>query len=121
MIPFIWISEVFGPWVELAGWLQLAILLYFDIPVNWGIFFQMWMIVLILHYSYMIALLLFVKFKLNQYKWDKLYRCIPIILMEVFTYHFINLYWLVKSHLRQYRGASVSWNKFKRRGFNNIK
>lgn len=119
MIPFIWLSEVFGVWVELIGWLQLGIFIYFDIPVNWTTFFEMWVIVLVLHYSYMIALLLFVKYKLNQNKL-KLYRCIPIILFEVFTYHFLNLYWLMRSHLRQYRGAAVSWNKFKRRGFNNI-
>lgn len=122
MIPFVWFSEVFGPWVELIGWLQLIIYAIIGVPIDWDIFFISWMVVLGLHYLYMTGLLLFVHVKLNHNKVGmKLYRCIPILLLEVFTYHFINLYWLVRSHSRQYRGATISWNKFNRKGFNNIK
>lgn len=122
MIPFVWFSEVFGPWVELAGWIQLIVYAIIGIPIDWNTFFICWIIVLGFHYLYMTGLLLFVHVKLNHNKVGmKLYRCIPILMVEVFTYHFINLYWMVRSHSRQYMGAAVSWDKFSRQGFNNIK
>lgn len=118
MIPFLWFADVIGIWVELMGLLQILLLIILDIPVNWNLFFLSWIIIAILYYASMTIIVLFTKYKIQKENEDfKLYRIIPIILFEIFTYHFINLFWMIKSHLNQYIGTDKKWNKFKRNGF----
>lgn len=118
MIPFLWFADVFGIWVELIGLIQICLLIILNIPVNWDLFFLSWSIIGILYYASMTIIVLFTKYKIEKENEDfKLYRIIPVIIFEIFTYHFVNLFWMIKSHFNQYVGRDKKWNKFKRKGF----
>ena len=118
MVPFIWFSEVIGPWVEVAGWLQIGTCAIVGIPIDWNLFMWMWIIITALHYIYMLLVIAFIHKRLNPNKWNlKLYRLFPIMLFETFTHHFLNLYWVLHSHLNEYRNVKYTWNKFERKGF----
>lgn len=118
MLPFLWFADVFGIWVELFGIIEIIIFYFLSIDVDWNLFFISWIIVILTYYSIMTLLVLFVKYKLNHKKEDlKLYRIIPIIFFEIFTYHYVNLFWMLKSHTNQYFGRIKKWDKFERVGF----
>lgn len=118
MIPFLWFADVIGIWVELIGILQIFLLLILDISVNWNLFFLSWMIIAVLYYMSMTLIILFTKYKIQKQNENfKLYRIVPVIIFEIFTYHFLNLFWMIKSHLNEYIGRDKKWNKFKRKGF----
>jgi cellulose synthase/poly-beta-1,6-N-acetylglucosamine synthase-like glycosyltransferase len=118
MLPFLWFADVIGIWVELFGIIQIIIFYVMSINVNWNLFFISWTIIAVTYYIIMTLLILFVKYKLIGKNEDlKLYRTIPIIFFEIFTYHYINLYWMLKSHTNHYLGRMKKWDKFERVGF----
>jgi cellulose synthase/poly-beta-1,6-N-acetylglucosamine synthase-like glycosyltransferase len=118
MIPFLWFADVIGIWVELIGLITMGILFLLDVPIDWDLFILSWIVMAVLYYSSMIIIVLFTKYKIMKKNEDfKLYRIIPVILLEIFTYHFLNLFWMIKSHTNEYIGTDKKWNKFKRKGF----
>lgn len=117
MIPFLWLSDVFGVWVEVFAILQVLFYITFDYPVDWTLFIVSFLFIGSLFYTSMILLILFIKIKILKEENIKLYRVIPILLLEIFTYHYLNLYWMIVSHTRQYLNKKSYWGKFEREGF----
>ena len=121
ILPFVWLTEVIGPWIELISWIQLIIYIIIGKYINWDYFIYFWSIVLIVHCLYMATLMRFVQVKLKKEHWKlKLYRTILPIALEMVTYNFIRLYWVIKSHTSHYLNLGFKWNKPKRKGFKNI-
>ena len=117
MLPFLWFADVFGIWVELFGLIQLFIYWYMDIPIEWNLVWLSIVIIVSMYYFSMISLVCFAKRKIFKNNNIRLHRVLPVILLEPISYHFINLYWMLKSHINQYLHRGKHWNKFKRKGF----
>lgn len=117
MMPFLWLSDVLGVWVEVFAILQGLFYIVFDYPIDWKLYIVSFMFIGLLFYSSMVLLIMFVKIKILKEENIKLWRVIPILLLEIFTYHYLNLYWMVVSHLRQYLNRKSYWGKFERKGF----
>jgi cellulose synthase/poly-beta-1,6-N-acetylglucosamine synthase-like glycosyltransferase len=117
MLPFLWFADVFGIWVELFGLIQLFIYWYMDIPIEWNLVWLSIVIIVCMYYFSMISLVCFAKRKIFKNNNIGLHRVLPVILLEPISYHFINLYWMLKSHINQYLHRGKHWNKFKRKGF----
>ena len=121
MLPFLWFADVFGIWVELFGLIQLFIYYYMGIPIEWNLVWLSITIIVSMYYISMLSLVWFAKRKIFKGKSIGLGRVLPVILLEPISYHFINLYWMLKSHTNQYLHIRGKWNKFKRKGFANSK
>jgi len=117
MLPFLWFADVFGIWVELFGLIQLFIYWYTDIPIEWNLVWLSIVIIVSMYYFSMISLVWFAKRKIFKNNNIRLHRVFPVILLEPISYHFVNLYWMLKSHINQYLHRGKNWNKFKRKGF----
>jgi len=117
MLPFLWFADVFGIWVELFGLIQLFIYWYMDIPIEWNLVWLSIVIIVSMYYFSMISLVWFAKRKIFKNNNIGLNRVLPVILLEPISYHFVNLYWMLKSHINQYLHRGKHWNKFKRKGF----
>jgi len=117
MLPFLWFADVFGIWVELFGLIQLFVYWYMDIPIEWNLVWLSIVIIVCMYYFSMISLVCFAKRKIFKNKPIDLHRVLPVILLEPVSYHFVNLYWMLKSHINQYLHRGKNWNKFKRKGF----
>lgn len=117
MLPFLWFADVIGIWVELIGLINLFVFWLLDIPIEWNLVILSVIIIVLMYYISMILLVLFVKYKIFKNNKIKLYRVIPVILFEIISYHFLNLYWMIDSHTSHYFGKKKNWNKFARTGF----
>lgn len=121
LIPFLWFADVFGPWVELYGWMAITYHLFIGTELDINTYLFLYLIVTILHWISMGLVLLFAYSKLDKnVAADKVYRIIPIVLFETVTYHFVHFYWMVKSHVSEYLGLKKKWNKFKRIGHKSV-
>lgn len=117
-MPFTWFSDIIGGWVEVICWSIMAYYAYVDANVNWTLFFFIWMLVMFVYSTTMVVMLGFVHKKLYPKEHtSRMYRMIPIVMVETFTYHFLNLYWLLRSHVNEYMKKKHNWNKFSRKGF----
>lgn len=118
-LPFSWFADIIGSWVELISWLILTLFVIFGVDVNWYYFFGEWLGIILMYSITMSIMLQFVHNKLypRDHK-SKMYRMIPIIFVETFSYHFLNLYWIIRSHFNEYTNEEHNWNKFSRKGFN---
>lgn len=119
MLPFLWFADVVGIWVELIGLINLFVFWLLGIPIEWNLVILSIIIIVSMYYISMILIVLFVKYKIFRNKKIKLYRVIPVILFEIISYHFINLYWMIESHTNHYFRKKKNWNKFARKGFEN--
>lgn len=118
LLPFLWFADVAGPWVELSGWFMLGYEVMVIDSMDWNLYFLLFLLITSFHWISMAIVLTFTYKKLDSnVAMNKWYRFMPIILFETFTYHFFHFYWMLKSHLREYFGASNKWNKFERKGF----
>lgn len=113
MLPFLWFADVFGIWVEVWSIINAIIMFFFKVPVNMDLLKISWIVIAILYYTFMISLSLFIKIKLGV---KKTHRIFIVVLFEIFTYHFFNLWWMLESHSNQYLGTDKRWNKFNRVG-----
>lgn len=115
-LPYIWIADILGCWVELIGWI-FAIYTIVTSSYDYVNFMILWSIIVILHYLNFIIALLLIKKKL---KLCKSYREILFTsFIEGFTYHYLYVYWILKAHILEIFGAKRNWNKLKRKDFNN--
>ncbi len=118
MLPYIWVSGIFGSWVEVAAWLYTAYLFLTNAPIDWLMWFFIWLFIMCAHYINSIMTIRFVDKKLGvDYSGYK--RGYFTSIVEGTTYHFLYLYWLVKAHLQQIFKTKKKWNKLKRRGVKN--
>lgn len=115
MLPYIWISDVLGVWVEVAAWITLLYIIITDQFINWFGFFLIWTLIMLGHYLNTVLIMLFVKYKL-EVPYRKMKRALILGVFEGATYHFLYLYWLLKAHVQQIFGASKKWNKLERKG-----
>ena len=115
LLPYIWITDVFGVWVEVGAWLTLIYALVSGQYIEWNTFFFIWIAIMSGHYLNTILVLLFVRVKL-EVKYKNTGRALRMGLFEGVTYHFLYLYWLLKSHIQQIFNASKNWNKLERTG-----
>lgn len=116
MLPFLWFADVFGIWVEVWSIINAMIMFFFRVPINTDLLKISWIVIAILYYTFMISLSLFIKIKLGV---KKVHRIFIVVLFEIFTYHFFNLWWMLESHSNQYLGTDKKWNKFNRVGLKN--
>ena len=118
-LPFAWFADIIGGWVEVLSWTMLVVYLALGVDVNWYFFFAEWIGIMLTYSITMTIMLQFAHKKLHprDHK-SKMYRMIPIVLVETFTYHFLNLFWIIRSHLNEYTKREHKWNKFGRKGFN---
>lgn len=117
-LPYVWFSDIIGGWVEIICWGIMGYYAYTDANVNWTFFFSLWVGVMMLYSLTMTIMLGFIHKRLYPKDHSsKIYRMIPIVMIETFTYHFLNLYWLIRSHINEYLKKKHNWNKFSRKGF----
>lgn len=117
-LPFTWFSDIIGGWVEVVCWIIMTYYACVNANVDWAMFLGIWFVVILIYSTTMVFMLGFVHNKL--YPKDhvsRIYRMIPIVMVETFTYHFLNLYWLLRSHINEYMKKKHNWNKFSRKGF----
>lgn len=114
MLPYIWISDVFGVWVELSAWIYTIYLLCTDQFTDWYGFVALWTIILLGHYLNSVLVMMFANRKIKYHK--RLGRAIGISMIEGFTYHFLYVYWIVKAHLSEIFKTERKWNKLERKG-----
>ena len=115
LLPYIWISDVLGVWVEIAAWLTLAYIVVTDSFINWFVFIVIWILIMLGHYLNTILIVLFVKHRL-EINYKNINRSLLMGLFEGVTYHFLYLYWLIKAHFQQIFRVRKKWNKLKRVG-----
>ena len=116
VLPFLWIAEVFGIWVELFGLLGGVFLIGIGHP-DWEMILFSYIVVALLYYISVWLLLIFFKDRLKEgERYLKLWRVIPVLLYETLCHHYINLYWMIRSHSEYYLRIKKGWNKFERKG-----
>lgn len=115
MLPYIWISDVIGVWVEVAAWIYTAYLLLTDAPMDWVTWAFIWAVIMVGHYINTLMVLAFVKQKLGV-PYRKVRRGMVMSFFEGCTYHFLYVYWLTKAHIQQVFGIHKKWNKLERVG-----
>lgn len=116
VLPFLWIAEVIGIWVELFGLAGGLFLLFTAHPAADTILFS-YVLVCLFYYFSVALLILFLKDRLKEgEKHLKMYRIIPVLLYESLCHHYINLYWMIRSHSEYYLKIRKGWNKFERLG-----
>lgn len=122
VLPYIWFADVLGSWVEVITWFMLGYYLVMDIPVNWTYLITIYSLILITYGISMTAMIQFIKRKLvPREEKSRFKRLIIIVLLELFSYHFLNLFWILRSHVRELLGTKHNWNKIKRKGFKIIR
>jgi cellulose synthase/poly-beta-1,6-N-acetylglucosamine synthase-like glycosyltransferase len=118
VLPFLWIAEVIGIWIELFGLITGLYLILLGHPV-WSILLFSYVVICLIYYFSVWLLLLFFKDRLKEgERYLKLWRVIPTLLYESVCHHYINLYWMVRSHSEYYLRIKKGWNKFARKGIN---
>lgn len=118
VIPFAWFADVFGSWIELISWIIMGVFISLGIHIDWGYFLLLWGGIILTYSLTMTFMLTFTNRKLKPKEHNsKIYRLIPIIMVETVSYHFLNLYWIIRSHINEYMNKEHKWNKFRRKGF----
>jgi cellulose synthase/poly-beta-1,6-N-acetylglucosamine synthase-like glycosyltransferase len=118
VLPFLWIAEVIGIWVELFGLIAGLSLILVGHPA-WGMLLFSYVLICLIYYFSVWLLLLFFKDRLEEgERYLKLWRVIPTLLYESICHHYINLYWMIRSHSEYYLRIKKGWNKFARKGIN---
>lgn len=118
VLPFLWIAEVIGIWIELIGIISSLILLFAG-HAHYEILWLSFVIVSGLYYFSVWLLLIFFKDRIDEGKrYLRLWRVIPVLLYESFCHHYINLYWMIRSHSEYYLRIKKGWGKFERKGIN---
>ena len=115
LLPYIWISDILGVWIEIAAWITLSVIIGTGSFIDWSMFVIIWILIMLGHYLNTVLILLFVKYRL-EVDYKRIDRAILMASFEGFTYHFLYLYWLIKAHLQQLFGVSKKWNKLERKG-----
>lgn len=116
VLPFLWIAEVVGIWIELIGLITGLFMIFSGHADSEIILFSL-ILVCLLYYFSVWLLLIFLKDRLNEGKrYLKLWRVIPTLLYESLCHHYINLYWMIRSHSEYYLRIKKGWNKFDRKG-----
>lgn len=116
-IPFAWFADIIGGWVEVFTWCLMAFYLITGVAIDWVYFVSLWAFVIFMYSITMTLLLSFTHKKLYPKDHSsKIYRLIPIVMVETFSYHFLNLYWIIKAHINEYMKKEHVWNKLKRKG-----
>jgi cellulose synthase/poly-beta-1,6-N-acetylglucosamine synthase-like glycosyltransferase len=115
LLPYIWISDVLGVWVEIAAWAMLTYIIVTHAFIDWYVFAIIWAAIMFAHYINSLLIMFFVKYKL-EVNYTSMYRAVVMALFEGLTYHFLYLYWLIKAHLQQLFRTSKKWNKLDRVG-----
>jgi cellulose synthase/poly-beta-1,6-N-acetylglucosamine synthase-like glycosyltransferase len=116
VLPFLWIAEVIGIWIELVGLISSLLLVYTG-HANYELLFLSFMVVCSMYYLSVWLLLLFFKDRIDEgERYLKLWRVIPVLLYESICHHYINLYWMIRSHSEYYLRIKKGWNKFDRKG-----
>lgn len=114
---FVWISDIFGAWVELLAWVVLGVMLLFDMYIDWNYLLILWGSLLSLYYINFLLVIGFLKHKLSPgRKTNKLYRFPLLALFEGVSYHFLYLFWSLKAHTRELLSLENEWNRVKRLG-----
>lgn len=114
---FVWISDVFGAWIELSAWIILGIMLILDMYIDWDFLLLLWGTLLTLYYVNFLMVVGFLRRKLSPGRTiHKLYRFHLVALFEGFTYHFLYLFWSLKAHIRELFNLESKWNRVKRLG-----
>jgi cellulose synthase/poly-beta-1,6-N-acetylglucosamine synthase-like glycosyltransferase len=117
VLPFLWIAEIIGIWVELFGLIAGLSLILVGHP-SWGMLLFSYAVICLIYYFSVWLLLLFFKDRLREgERYLKLWRVIPTLLYESLCHHYINLYWMIRSHTEYYLRIKKGWNKFDRKGF----
>lgn len=119
LLPYIWVSDIFGVWIEFSAWLYTFYLLIIDAPMDWTNWAFIWGCIIIGHYINTSLVILFVKNKL-EVPYKKMYRGFLLSLFEGVTYHFLYVFWLLKAHLQHIFKVSKKWNKLDRVGLNKV-
>jgi poly-beta-1,6-N-acetyl-D-glucosamine synthase len=117
LYPFLWLSDVFGVWIELFGILFTigGAILGFQVLDVIGFFF-IFSTVTVLHWGVCFLTINFARKRLQPNVVGKKWRrIIPIVLLETFTYHFVHFWWMLTSHISEYLNRPRKWNKFERR------
>jgi cellulose synthase/poly-beta-1,6-N-acetylglucosamine synthase-like glycosyltransferase len=114
MLPYIWISDILGCWIELFGWI-FAIYTILTNSYDYIFFFILWTFIVILHYINFVIGLMFIKYRLKIY--DSYKSVFLITLVEGFSYHYLYIYWILKAHVLEFIGREKKWNKLERKGF----
>jgi len=116
VLPFLWIAEVIGIWVELFGLIAGLSLILVGHPA-WGMLLFSYVVICFIYYFSVWLLLIFFKDRLKEgERYLKLWRVIPTLLYESICHHYINLFWMIKSHSEYYLRIPKGWNKFERKG-----
>lgn len=114
LIPFIWVADIFGGWIELLGWV-VAIFTIVTSSYDYTFFIILWIFIVLLHYINFLMGLNFIKKKLHV---ANSYRGILFVaFIEGFTYHYLYVYWLLKAHILEIFRIKRNWNKLDRKGF----
>lgn len=118
VLPFLWIAEVAGIWIELFGLLGGLYLLLTGHPASETVLFA-YILVCLFYYFSVFLIVLFFKDRLKEGERHlKMWRILPVLLYESVCHHYINLYWMIKSHSEYYLRIPKGWNKFERLGLN---
>jgi len=112
LIPYIWLADVVGSWVEAFSWLYILQHLGSNSDVN------------LLHVSFLSAYYVntyyVVKFARNHFstKYTDTNKAMTVALTEGLGYHFLFLYWNLKAQVMEVFKVKNKWNKLKRVGIN---
>jgi cellulose synthase/poly-beta-1,6-N-acetylglucosamine synthase-like glycosyltransferase len=118
VLPFLWIAEVIGIWVELFGLVAGLFLILTGHPA-WGMLLFSYVLICLIYYFSVWLLLIFFKDRLKEgERYLKLWRVITTLLYESVCHHYVNLYWMIRSHSEYYLRIKKGWNKFDRKGIN---
>lgn len=113
LLPYIWASDVVGVWVEAISWVYLGWLLHNGITPEWYYF-----LFLVAYYFNTLMIMGFIKRNFTT-SYKGIYKGLLLSTIEGIGYHFLFLYWSLKSHVLQLFGAKKKWNKLERRGVKN--
>lgn len=114
LLPFIWLADVFGAWIELLGWI-LAI--YTIVTTSWDLtfFLILWSVIVGIHYLNWLQMLYFLKKKMGLI--DNYKPLYFIGALEGFFHHYLYAFWMIKAHLQEWTRREKKWNKLERKGF----
>ena len=115
ILPYIWIADVFGAWIELLGWIvAIYTITYYN--YDYTFFILLWTFIIVCHYVNMLIGIGFMHKHITKIPGKK--KALLLALLEGVTYHYLYVYWMLKAHTLEFIGASRKWNKLERKGFN---
>lgn len=115
-LPFFFIFEFLGPFIELFGYLYLIFLVIFGF-INWP-FFLLFM-ALAVEWSILLSVsaILFEDLNFKWYKkWQYIAKLLFFAILENFGYRQITAFWRIQGSIDYFRGKK-SWGEMPRKGF----